>query len=239
MNSRWCWSDLRLSVIIITPISPDIVSLWELSALLADERERESKILLVFAYSRLCLWPCLSWAKPSKPDKYNVTADLTYTSSDQMSGDNTWWFCSSGLRQQTWRCAARQRWRWYRRYSQGTKHPTRLTWLGVTADQTCWMMFMNAGTRWHPGTRHLMFMMFWTLLTTGVEQEPAAAILIETITTQSQTTVICTIVPVYHPPTQTLSITYVKLTIIVILFPPLINKKHNLTPPHHHYPKSS
>ena len=49
------------------------------------ERERESKILLVLAYSWRVPWLCLSWAKHAKPDKYNVAADLSYTSSDQMS----------------------------------------------------------------------------------------------------------------------------------------------------------
>ena len=95
------------------------------------EIERESKILLVFSYSRWVSWLCLSWAKHAKPDKYNVAAELTYTSSDQMSGDNTRSFCSSGFRQQTWWCAAVQCWSWWRcwrcwRYVQGTKQYGRL-----------------------------------------------------------------------------------------------------------------
>ena len=95
------------------------------------ERERESKILLVLAYSWRVPWLCLSWAKHAKPDKYNVAAELTYTSSDQMSGDNTRSFCSTGFRQQTWWCAAVQCWSWWRcwrwwRYVQGTKQYGRL-----------------------------------------------------------------------------------------------------------------
>ena len=57
------------------------VRLW-LSDDRPGERERERERLSVR------LQPTV--AKPGKPDKYNVAADLTYTSSDQMSGyDNT------------------------------------------------------------------------------------------------------------------------------------------------------
>ena len=128
INTRRWGTELSLSHNYIS----DIVSFWELSGfhcLMTDhgrlrKRERESKILLVFSYSRWVSWLCLSWAKHAKPDKYNVAAELTYTSSDQMSGDNTRSFCSSGFRQQTWWCAAVQWWRWWRwwRYDQGTKH---------------------------------------------------------------------------------------------------------------------
>ena len=113
-----------------------------------------------------------------------MAADLTPISCDQMSGDKAGWFWSSKFKQEV---------------------VVVVVWVPVQTEYTTglpgWPAYLSWLTR-HAGrgaARHLMFMMLWTLVTTGLEQDQLPPLRRGLLLLSH----------LHHPPTQTLGHTHV------------------------------